>query len=180
MARDVMLAAVENRFGNVAKAPAEIEWLTDNGSGYTADKTRAFASEIGLKPLTTPVCGPQSNGMAESFVKTTKRDYVVFMPKPDAATAAHNLAIAFEHYNEKHPHSARKYRSHASSGAGPIHQLKCEVVSGGTGANPPQAIPVPLDTSHAKSGRSVRSDDPFRQMKYSPLKPLLALRLIDT
>jgi putative transposase len=40
-----------------------------------------------------------------------KRDYVAFMPKPDAATAAHNLAIAFEHYNEKHPHSAPKYRS---------------------------------------------------------------------
>ncbi len=40
-----------------------------------------------------------------------KRDYVAFMPKPDAATAAHNLAIAFEHYNEKHPHSALKYRS---------------------------------------------------------------------
>jgi transposase InsO family protein len=32
------------------------------------------------------------------------------MPKPDAATAARNLAIAFEHYNEKHPHSALKYR----------------------------------------------------------------------
>jgi transposase InsO family protein len=109
--RDVMLAAVENRFGNVLKAPAEVEWLTDNGSGYTADKTRAFASSIGLKPLTTPVCSPQSNGMAESFVKTMKRDYVAFMPKPDAATAARNLAIAFEHYNEKHPHSALKYRS---------------------------------------------------------------------
>ncbi|WP_144005120.1 integrase core domain-containing protein, partial [Paraburkholderia tropica] len=39
------------------------------------------------------------------------RDYVAFMPKPDAATAASNLAIAFEHYNEKHPHSALKYRS---------------------------------------------------------------------
>ncbi|MPV61426.1 transposase, partial [Burkholderia sp. BE24] len=39
------------------------------------------------------------------------RDYVAFMPKPDAATAARNLAIAFEHYNEKHPHSALKYRS---------------------------------------------------------------------
>ncbi|MCC8397344.1 IS3 family transposase [Paraburkholderia sp. MMS20-SJTR3] len=109
--RDVMLAAVENRFGNVLKAPAEIEWLTDNGSGYTADKTRSFASSIGLKPLTTPVCSPQSNGMAESFVKTMKRDYVAFMPKPDAATAAHNLAVAFEHYNEHHPHSALKYRS---------------------------------------------------------------------
>jgi hypothetical protein len=83
----------------------------DNGSGYTADKTRSFAASIGLKPLTTPVCSPQSNGMAESFVKTMKRDYVAFMPKPDAATAARNLAIAFEHYNEKHPHSALKYRS---------------------------------------------------------------------
>ena len=40
-----------------------------------------------------------------------KRDYVAFMHKPDAATAARNLAIAFEHYNEKHPHSALKYRS---------------------------------------------------------------------
>ncbi len=49
----------------------------------------------GLKPLTTPACSPQSNGMAESFVKTMKRDYVAFMPKPDAASAAHNLTIAF-------------------------------------------------------------------------------------
>jgi putative transposase len=109
--RDVMLAAVENRFGNVLKAPTEIEWLTDNGSGYTAAKTKAFASGIGLKPLTTPVCSPQSNGMAESFVKTMKRDYVAFMPKPNAATAVRNLAVAFEDYNEHHPHSALKYRS---------------------------------------------------------------------
>jgi len=109
--RDVMLTAVENRFGAALHTPSEIEWLSDNGSGYTVDETRRFAVDIGLKPLTTPVCGPQSNGMAESFVKTMKRDYVAFMPKPDAATAAQNLAIAFEHYNEKHPHSALKYRS---------------------------------------------------------------------
>jgi putative transposase len=67
--RDVMLAAVEQRFGRALRAPSEIEWLTDNGSGYIAHKTRAFAAEIGLKALTTPVCSPQSNGMAESFVK---------------------------------------------------------------------------------------------------------------
>jgi putative transposase len=109
--RDVMLAAVESRFGNELHTPSEIEWLSDNSSGYTADDTRRFAVAIGLKPLTTPVCSPQSNGMAESFVKTMKRDYVAFMPKPDAATAARNLAIAFEHYNEKHPHSALEYRS---------------------------------------------------------------------
>lgn len=91
--------------------PAEIEWLSDNGSGYTADETRRFAVDIGLKPLTTPVCSPQSNGTVESLVKTMKRDYVGFMPKPDTASAARNLAIAFEHDNEKHPHSALKYRS---------------------------------------------------------------------
>lgn len=109
--RDVMLAAVEHRFGNVDAVPSSIEWLSDNGSGYIAHETRAFASGIGLTPLTTPVCSPQSNGMAESFVKTMKRDYVAFMPKPDAATAVRNLAVAFEHYNERHPHSALKYRS---------------------------------------------------------------------
>lgn len=36
--------------------------------------------------------------MAESFVKTMKRDYVSWMPSPDAKTALHDLAIAFDHY----------------------------------------------------------------------------------
>jgi transposase InsO family protein len=49
--------------------------------------------------------------MAESFVNTMKRDYIAFMPKPDAMTAVRNLTIAFEHHNEEHPHSALKYRS---------------------------------------------------------------------
>ncbi|CAM3861754.1 transposase InsO family protein [Kerstersia gyiorum] len=104
VARDVMLAALEHRFGGADHAPSsEIEWLTDNGSAYIAGKTRAFVQQIGLKPVTTPVRSPQSNGMAESFVKTIKRDYVAFMPKPDVPTALQNLAIAFEHYNEQPP-----------------------------------------------------------------------------
>ena len=53
--------------------------------------------------------GIHINGMAESFVKTMKRDYVAFMPKPDAATAARNLAIAFEHCNEKHQRWPRSF-----------------------------------------------------------------------
>ena len=78
---------------------------------YTADQTRLFARQIGLQPVTTPVRSPQSNGMAESFVKTIKRDYVAHMPKPDRETALRNLAIEFEHHNEQHPHSALNYRS---------------------------------------------------------------------
>ena len=108
--RDVMLAAVEQRFG--AELPDQpVEWLSDNGSAYIAFETRTFAKDLHLRPLNTPVSSPQSNGMAESFVKTMKRDYVVMMPKPDAATAIGSLAVAFEHYNEHHPHSALRYRS---------------------------------------------------------------------
>lgn len=49
--------------------------------------------------------------MAKSLVKTMKHNYVVFIPKPDAATAVRDLAVAFEHCNERPLHSAMKYRS---------------------------------------------------------------------
>ena len=42
----------------------------------TADATLTFASSLGGIVCTTPVRSPESNGMAESFVKTFKRDYV--------------------------------------------------------------------------------------------------------
>jgi transposase InsO family protein len=72
--RDLMLAAVEHRFGLVNRLPVTIEWLSDNGSCYIAGETRGFAREIGLEPRTTPIESPQSNGMAEAFVRTIKRD----------------------------------------------------------------------------------------------------------
>ncbi|MEK8728018.1 IS3 family transposase [Escherichia coli] len=108
--QDVMLGAVERRFGNELPA-SPVEWLTDNGSCYRANETRQFAWMLGLEPKNTAVRSPESNGIAESFVKTIKRDYISIMPKPDGLTAAKNLAEAFEHYNEWHPHSALGYRS---------------------------------------------------------------------
>ncbi len=82
--RDLMVASVESRFGQVNRLPQTIEWLSDNGSGYIARETKAFARDIGLEPLTTPVTSPQSNGMAEAFVRTIKRDYARVNPLPDA------------------------------------------------------------------------------------------------
>ncbi|MBC6694951.1 IS3-like element IS2 family transposase [Shigella flexneri] len=108
--QDVMLGAVERRFGNDLPS-SPVEWLTDNGSCYRANETRQFARMLGLEPKNTAVRSPESNGIAESFVKTIKRDYISIMPKPDGLTAAKNLAEAFEHYNEWHPHSALGYRS---------------------------------------------------------------------
>ncbi|WDC00135.1 IS3-like element IS2 family transposase [Escherichia albertii] len=108
--QDVMLGAVERRFGNDLPS-SPVEWLTDNGSCYRANETRQFARMLGLEPKNTAVRSPESNGIAESFVKTIKRDYISIMPKPDGLTAAKNLTEAFEHYNEWHPHSALGYRS---------------------------------------------------------------------
>jgi putative transposase len=82
--RDLMLLAVERRFGTLA-APQPVEWLADNGSCFTALETLAFAHAIGLVPCFTPVRSPESNGIAEAFVKTFKRDYVRLNPRPDAA-----------------------------------------------------------------------------------------------
>ena len=38
---------------------------------YVAGETRSFARDIGFEPRTTPIESPQSNGMAEAFVRTT-------------------------------------------------------------------------------------------------------------
>ena len=114
--RDLMIESVECRFGPVNRLLVPIEWLSDNGSPYIARKTRAFAGEIGLVPRTTPIQSPQSNGMAEAFVKTIKRDYANVSAQPDAASVLHQLDAWFDHYNNIHPHKALGYRSPRNSG----------------------------------------------------------------
>ena len=47
--RDLMLESVEKRFGDQLPA-MPVQWLSDNGSVYTADHTRLFARQIGLQP----------------------------------------------------------------------------------------------------------------------------------
>lgn len=74
--REMLIEAVERLFGSVEAVPQglELEFLSDNGGAYIAVETRALARALGLKLINTPVCSPQSNGMAESFVNTFKRD----------------------------------------------------------------------------------------------------------
>jgi putative transposase len=110
MVRDLMLEAVERRF-RANQAPHQVEWLSDNGSPYTAKDTLDFAAALGLAPCFTPVHSPESNGIAEAFVKTFKRDYVRVNPLPDAATTLRQIAGWFLDYNESHPHSGLGMRS---------------------------------------------------------------------
>ena len=111
-----MPGAVEHRFGsNLPASP--VEWLADNGSAYRSHQTRQFARMVGLEPKHTAVRSPESNGMAESFVKTFKRDYVYVNDLPDAITVMGKLTQWMEDYNNWHPHkglkmqSPREYRS---------------------------------------------------------------------
>lgn len=68
MIRDLMTESVLYRFGNVHKLPKAIQWLSDNGSCYTARETVRFGRELGFDICTTPPYSPESNGMAEATV----------------------------------------------------------------------------------------------------------------
>jgi len=92
------------------RLPITIEWLSDNGSCYVAGETCSFARDIGLEPRTTPIESPQSNGTAEAFVRTIKRDYVRVSPCQNAQTVLHQLSARIAHHNEVHPHKALGYR----------------------------------------------------------------------
>lgn len=111
MIRDLMAETIESRFGLVDRLPHRIEWLTDNGSAYTAHDTRNFALSMGLAVCTTPVQSPESNGMAEGFVKTFKRDYVHVNRLDSARVVLEQLSGWFEDYNEIAPHKGLKMKS---------------------------------------------------------------------
>jgi len=109
--RDLMIESVECRFGPAVRLPHPVEWLSDNGSCYTARETIAFGQDMGFISCFTPVRSPESNGMAEAFVKTFKRDYVYVHDRPDAKTVIAQLDQWFEDYNEYHPHKGLKMKS---------------------------------------------------------------------
>jgi putative transposase len=103
MIRDMMVHCVERRFG-AAPAPHRVQWLSDNGSIFAAHKTIDIALALNLEPCFTPVESPESNGMAEAFVKTFKRDYVRINPIPDAVTALALIDTWMEDYNPASQH----------------------------------------------------------------------------
>lgn len=92
---DMMVECVETRFG-VPRAPVRIQWLTDNGSVYAAAETIDLTLALNLEPCFTPVESPESDGMAEAFVKTFKRDYVRVNPISDAAIGIAVVAYLIE------------------------------------------------------------------------------------
>jgi putative transposase len=94
-------------------APHAIQWLSDNGPQYTATATVLYAHERGLQPITTPAYSPESNGLAEAFIGTFKRDYLGDANLRDAETVLTHLGGWFDDDNTQAPHSALGMRSPA-------------------------------------------------------------------
>ncbi len=109
--RDLMTESVEYRFGKINKLPETIQWLSDNGSCYVSRETVSFARALGFDVCTTPTYSPESNGMAEAFVKTFKRDYASLDKLENALSVMTKLSGWFNDYNENAPHQGLKMMS---------------------------------------------------------------------
>ncbi len=109
--QQLMHTAVTTRFGVGARPTCPIQWLSDNGSIYTALDTVCTAERLHLVPITTPVASPESNGMSEAFVNTLKRDYVSGADRSSAAALLEQLPRWIADYNAIAPHSALGFRS---------------------------------------------------------------------
>ncbi|RYZ62637.1 MAG: IS3 family transposase, partial [Proteobacteria bacterium] len=134
MIRDLMIESVEARFGKATtRLPHPLEWLSDNGPPYTAHETRAFGRSLGMLVCNTPAYSPESNGMAEAFVKSFKRDYVYVHRLDDAASVMQQLQGWFDDYNERHHASWLENALASRVQTTPIKRLG---VSGLTGATP--------------------------------------------
>lgn len=104
LVRDLMVESIEKRFGGVARLERPIQWLSDNGPCFTANETVEVGRMLGFEVCTTPAYSPESNGMAEAFVKTFKRDYVWFGDLSTARRVMEQLPGWFDDYNENAPH----------------------------------------------------------------------------
>lgn len=109
--RDLMVESVEHRFGRTKRLPRSVQWFTDNGPCYVSSETVNFARELGFDVCTTPSYSPESNGMAEAFVKTFKRDYASLDRLENAHGVMSKLSGWFDEYNENAPHQGLKMMS---------------------------------------------------------------------
>lgn len=108
----LMDQTVTHRFGEfIERLPHAIQWLTDQGPQYKALQTVAYGASWGFDVRTTPAYSPQSNGMAEAFVKLFKRDYVYTNELWTAESVLRRLPEWISDYNRIHPHSGLQMRS---------------------------------------------------------------------
>jgi putative transposase len=86
-------------------------WRNPNGS--TTPRIDRALTDARSPPTTTPAYGPESNGLAEAFVETFKRDCVHGVELRDTETVLSHLGGWSADYNTQAPHAALGFRSPA-------------------------------------------------------------------
>lgn len=115
-----MSDVVETPFGSTDERAITVEFLSNNGGAFWAIETHTLVHELGIKPMYTPLNSPQSNGMAEVFVNTFKRDYVGGMDHSSGAAVLGQLPDAVRLWKltlTKHQAASRKCGARSSPGA---------------------------------------------------------------
>ena len=99
--------AIAYRFGDNLETAGGLEFLHDNGPEYIATALKQYVEDdLKMIDCCTPYQSPQSNGMAEAFINTLKRDYVYQNVLEDFESVKKMISEWIEDYNSVAPHSA--------------------------------------------------------------------------
>lgn len=98
--------AVFRRFGAEKAQAHGLEFLSDNGPEYICKKLRGLLESFGMVICHTPIRSPESNGLAEAFFGSFKRDYVYQGELENFEQVKLKLPSWIQDYNEVAPHSA--------------------------------------------------------------------------
>lgn len=111
--QELVREAVFRRFGSDRIRAQGLEFLSDNGPEYACQHLRAVLQGFGMVVCRTPVRSPESNGLAEAFFGSFKRDYVYQGALESFEAVGRQLPGWMQDYNEVAPHSALGMRSPA-------------------------------------------------------------------
>jgi transposase InsO family protein len=78
--------------------------MTDNGSGYISKVFRASIQRLGARHIRTRPYTPRTNGKAERFIQTCKREWAYARPYRSSAERTTALDDFLCHYNCHRPH----------------------------------------------------------------------------
>lgn len=80
--------------------------ISDNGSNYTSKLFGQTASELGICLHRTRPYHPQTNGKAEAFIKTLKREWAYGRIYTSNKERLYELGIFLNYYNNERPHTS--------------------------------------------------------------------------
>lgn len=109
--QEMVREAVFRRFGAEREKVRGLEFLSDNGPEYICKKLRTMLQGFGIVVCHTPRRSPESNGLAEAFFGTFKRDYVYQGELENMEEVGWKLPRWIQDYNDVAPHSALGMKS---------------------------------------------------------------------